>query len=329
MKPAPFRYRAPETVEEVVELLEEHGDEAKLLAGGQSLVPAMNFRLAQPAVLIDLNRVAGLSFLDEVAAGGSGTLAEGGGDGTAARAERDGSGANDKPQVLRIGAMTRQAILERDARVRASNPLLAAAIPYIAHRQIRNRGTVGGSIAHADPAAELPAVALASSARVKLVDSTGERWVDAADFFQGLFWTAMGPREVLTEVEVPPIPETTGWSFQEVARRHGDYALVGVAVTMTTDGDRFARVRIVLFAVGGAPVIAAAAEESLSGAPINATAISTAARVAAREDIDPLADIHASTEFRRHLAEVLVRRALHEALARATGQPSRQDNRIP
>ncbi len=289
MKPSPFLYRVPRSVEEAVDLLAEHGDEAKLLAGGQSLVPTMNFRLARPAVLLDLNRIPELAYVED---GGNG---------------------------LRIGAMTRQAKLEHDAGVAARSPLLAAAMPHVAHLQIRNRGTIGGSIAHADPAAEIPAVALATGARMKLRSRDGERWVAAEDFFHGFFFTAVEPADLLVEVEVPPLPAGTGWSFREIARRHGDFALVGVIATITIGKGRCEAARIVLFAVGGTPIVAAAAEACLRSGRLDAECFAEVARVAAFEDIDPVDDIHASADYRRRLTEVLVRRALSEAHGRARG----------
>lgn len=287
MKPAPFEYFAPTSLDGALELLAEHGDEAKLLAGGQSLVPTMNFRLARPAVLVDLNRVPEMAFVQA------------------------------SPGALTVGAMTRQASLERSAEVARHQPLLAAALPHIAHPQIRNRGTLGGSLAHADPAAELPAVAVALEAQVVVRGADGERRHDAGDFFHGLFTTALEPGEILSAVEFPALPHATGWSFQEVARRHGDYALVGVAATLRMTGDRCEQARVVLFAVGAGPTPAVHACESLAGTRINEARIGKAARRAAHDDIDPIGDIHASAPYKRHLAEVLVRRALHEATARA------------
>ncbi|MCH7823849.1 MAG: xanthine dehydrogenase family protein subunit M [Acidobacteria bacterium] len=308
MKPAPFEYKAPATTDEAVDLLAEHGWDAKLLAGGQSLVPAMNFRLAQPAVLLDLNRIDELAYIRTV------DSAEETGSTGSNVAEGDGGGG---AVGLRIGAMTRQAALERSAAIAAHSPLLAAALPYIGHPQIRNRGTIGGSIAHADPAAELPAIVVALDAELTIRNSEGERRVAAAEFFQGLFSTALGPNDLLIEVDIPALPAGTGWSFQEVARRHGDYALVGVAATVRLAGDVCEAARMVFLSVGGGPVIASNAEASLVGQPLDERRIGEAARLAASEDIDPVNDIHASVAYRRHLAEVLARRALHEAGARA------------
>ncbi len=312
MKPAPFEYKAPATTDEAVDLLAEHGWDAKPLAGGQSLVPAMNFRLAQPAVLLDLNRIDELAYIRTVNSAG----AENGLGGSNVPEGNGGGGAVG----LRIGAMTRQSTLERSAAIVAHSPLLAAALPYIGHPQIRNRGTIGGSIAHADPAAELPAIAVALGAELTIRNSEGERRVAAAEFFQGLFSTALGPNDLLVEVEIPAWPAGTGWSFQEVARRHGDYALVGVAATLRLAGDVCEAARMVFLSVGGGPVVASNAEASLVGRTLDERRIAEAARLAASEDIDPVNDIHASVAYRRHLAEVLARRALHEAGARARSE---------
>jgi aerobic carbon-monoxide dehydrogenase medium subunit len=287
MKPAAFAYHRPATLDGAIALLAEHGWDAKPLAGGQSLVPAMNFRLAQPAVLVDLNRVAGMDGVDEVA----------------------GS--------LRIGAMVRQRTVERSAVVAELAPLLAAALPHVAHPQIRARGTVGGSLAHADPAAELPAVMLALDAMLTLAGAEGEREVAATDFFTGLFGTALEPAELLTAIRIPAPPARSGWAFDEVSRRHGDFALAGIATTVALDAEgRCTDARIALFGVGDAPVLSAGAAAALAGAAPTDAAIRAAAAAAAAE-LDPPADVHASARYRRHLAEVMVRRALPVAFGRA------------
>lgn len=293
MKPAAFEYFAPKTVDETLALLARHGDEAKLLAGGQSLVPAMNFRLAQPAILIDLNRVEELFYIQ------------------------------NSDEEVRLGAMTRQTTIERSPLVQQQLPLLAEAMPYIAHSQIRNRGTIGGSLAHADPAAELPAVMLALGANFKLRSVSQERWVGAEEFFLGLFATALEPEELLVEVALPPRPERCGWAFQEVARRHGDYALAGVAARTTLNEDgRCESARLIFFSVGETPIASQQVSSRLDGETPTESAIREAAAAAAAEDIDPTSDIHASADFRRHLAEVLARRALLQACERASkGRP--------
>lgn len=296
MKPAPFQYYAPSSLQEALELLAAHGYDGKLLAGGQSLVPAMNFRLAQPSVLIDLNNVGELSYLRAAPRGG-----------------------------LAIGAMTRQRTLERSALVAEHAPLVAAAMPYIAHVQIRNRGTLGGSLAHADPAAELPAVMVALDAVFHLASRRGRRTVRAADFYQGLFTTALEADEMLVQIDVPAPEPHSGWAIQEFTRRHGDYAIVGVAARVQLDADgRCQTARLVYLSVGEGPVEAAGAAAALEGQPANDQTIRAAAAVAAQEDIEPQGDIHASAPYRRHLAEVLGRRALAEAFGRARGDAAHE-----
>jgi len=289
VKPAPFDYRRPETLDEALGIFAELGSDAKALAGGQSLVPAMNFRLARPEVLVDLNRLDPLAYIHEVADGG-----------------------------LRIGAMTRQRAAERSPVIGRRALLLAEAMPWVAHPQIRNRGTMGGSLAHADPAAELPAVMLALDAQFVLRSSTASRTVPAQDFFTGILSTALEPEELFTEVQIPPPALRTGVAFMELARRHGDFALVGVAVALTLNerGDCNSA-RIVLLSVGDGPVLASRASNALIGSVATPARIEEAARVAAETDIDPPSDIHASSAYRRQLAKVLVRRALTKAAERA------------
>jgi carbon-monoxide dehydrogenase medium subunit len=289
MKPAPFEYQAPASLEAALDALARHGGDAKLLAGGQSLIPVMNFRLAEPALLIDINKLAELDFI---------------------RRDEDGN--------LRIGAMVRQRRLERDPLVAEMAPLLHEAVPFIAHPQIRNRGTFGGSLAHADPAAELPALAVALGARFRLRRAGGDRWVAAEDFFAGLFATALEPDEMLVEAAIPPSPARTGWAFLEVARRHGDYAQVGVAARVTLDeSGRCREARLVYLSVGDAPVVAREAARLLEGEELSPEAIAAAAEKAAGDEMDPLGDIHATPEFKRHLARVLTRRVLQKAGERA------------
>ena len=289
MKPAPFEYFSPETVPEALALAAAHGDEARWLAGGQSLVPAMNFRLLEPAVLLDLNRLSGLAYIDETPEGG-----------------------------LVMGAMTRQRAVERSETVARLSPLLAESMPYIAHPQIRNRGTIGGSLAHADPAAELPVVAVTLDAQLRLQSERGERWVTADQFYEGLFTTALEPGELLTEIHFPAWPDGAGWSFQEVARRHGDYALVGVATILELAADgRCRRVRLVYLNVGERPVVARRAAAILEGQEMGEEEIRAAADLAAAEEIEPVADVHASVPYQRHLVQVLTGRALRQAQRRA------------
>ena len=293
MKPAAFDYFTPATVDEALALLAEHGGDAKPLAGGQSLIPAMNFRLARPAALVDLNRIAELSYI---------------------RSGRDG---------ITIGAMTRQRAVERSDVVARAVPLLAESLPSIAHPQIRNRGTVGGSIAHADPAAELPAVMLALEARFRAQSATGERSIPVAEFFKGMLETALAPGELLVEIAVPALPARTGTAFLEMARRHGDYALVGVAAVVTLDTKgRCHTARIAGFSVGDGPVLLAEAASVLAGQPPSEELLRAAGDAAATRDVDPPSDIHASAAYRRQLVAVLTRRALARAFARAGENPS-------
>jgi carbon-monoxide dehydrogenase medium subunit len=289
MKPAAFDYHRPGSLDEALALFAELGDEAKALAGGQSLVPAMNFRLARPGVLVDLNALTSLGFIEESAEGG-----------------------------LRIGAMTRQSAVERSRAVASRAPLLAEAMPWIAHPQIRNRGTIGGSLAHADPAAELPAVMLTLDARFVVQRRAGTRTIPAADFFTGILSTALAADELLTEVEIPPRVPRSGHAFVEVARRHGDYALVGVAAEVMLDETRAcASARIALFSVGDVPMLAPNAMAAMVGRAPDREAIDEAARAAAELDVNPPGDIHASPAYRRQLTKVLVARALRTAFERA------------
>ena len=289
MKPAPFAYHAPDSVEAALELAARHGPDARWLAGGQSLVPAMNFRLVEPAVLVDLNRLSELDYIEETGRKG-----------------------------LRIGAMARQRRVERAPAVGRLCPLLADVMPHVAHPQIRNRGTIGGSLVHADPAAELPVAAVALDAQLRVRSVEGERTVAAADFFQGLFTVDLAPEEMLVEVQFPPWLPGAGWSFLEVARRHGDYALAGVAALLALDGDgRCRRARLVYLNLADRPVDARQAAQQLEGEKVTEEAITAAAHTAAAEEIDPVADVHASAGYQRHLARVLTLRALRQALARA------------
>lgn len=293
MKPAAFRYVRPSSVDEAISVLAAEGHGAKPLAGGQSLIPAMNFRLSQPAVLVDLGELEELRGIRE---GGS-------------QVGRDG---------LYVGAMTRHSDVERSPLVKERAPLLAEAMPWIAHPQIRNRGTVGGSLAHADPAAELPAVMLALDARLHVRGPRGERIVGFDDFCTGLFTTALAPDELLTGIEIPAPSARTGCAFVEMSRRHGDFALVGVCAVVTKDSSGVCtRARVSLLSVGDGPVCARTAEDLLRGQPVDAEAVRAAAEAAATADIDPPADIHASAEYRRQLARVLTARALTTAAARA------------
>jgi carbon-monoxide dehydrogenase medium subunit len=289
VKPAPFEYADPRTLPDALEQLAAHGDDAKVLAGGQSLVPMLNLRLARPGVVVDVNRVAGLDTLEE----------------------RDG--------VVRVGALVRQRTLERWAGDRA--PLLAAALRSIGHTAIRARGTVAGSLAHADPAAELPALVLCLDGSVVARSRRGERVVPAADLFAGPLMTTLGADELVTETRWPLPPRHAGWGFHEVARRHGDFALVGVAAVVTVRGGRVERAAVSLFGVGPTPVRATAAEARLLGQAPTAAAVDEAARAAAA-GLDPADDLHAPASYRRRVARTLTARALADALALAKDQAS-------
>jgi carbon-monoxide dehydrogenase medium subunit len=287
MKPAPFKYTAPETVPEALSLLTEHGYDAKILAGGQSLVPMMNFRLVQPAVIVDINRIPDLSFIK-------------------------------KDKGLLLGAMVRHSQAENDPLVKDLAPLIHETMPKIATVQIRNRGTIGGSLSHADPSAELVVVTTALEARFKLQKQKAERWVSADDFFVGLLMTCMEPEELLVEIEIPPLAPRTGWSLKEVARRPHDFALVGVAALLALDKkDRCEKAKLVYLSAGDGPISAPEAAGLLEGEEITPELITAAGEKASRDEIDPGSDIHATAEFRRHLANVLTRRALEEAYQRA------------
>ncbi len=289
MKPPPFEYIAPDTQAEALEAARQAGSDAKFLAGGQSLVPAMNFRISQPALLIDLNRVPGLDYIRR----------------------DDGSGVH-------FGSMTRQRRLELDPIVAADVPLLAEAVPFIAHPQIRNRGTLGGSLAHADPASELPVIAVALDAQMRLASTTGDRWVAAKDFFQGMFTTALAPDEMLVEVVLPATPKRSGSAFLEFSRRRGDYALMGVAAILRLDeAGACSAARLVFLNAGDGPVEAPQAASMLSGRRIDTSIAESAAAHAAEKEIEPLGNLHATPSYQRHLARVLGRRAILLAAQRA------------
>ena len=267
-------------------MLEQHGPEAKLLAGGQSLVPLLNMRLARPTVVVDVGRVAGLDYVRE----------------------EDGA--------LAIGAMTSQRTIERSELVEQRLPLLRAATRLVGHPQIRNRGTVGGSIAHADPAAEYPAVALALDAQMRVAGPGGERVIEAADFFVTYLTTALEPSDVLTEVRMPLLPGGAGWSIVEIARRHGDFALAGAVVTLSVDSGSIKDPRVVLFGVGATPIRVREAEERLAGESPSEALFTEAGKLVSEVIDEPLSDIHATAEFRRHLAGVMAQRGLAEAAGR-------------
>ena len=287
MKPPPFEYHDPETTAEAVGLLAEQGDEVKVLAGGQSLVPLLNFRLARPDRLVDINRIDELSYI------------------------RETSGS------LQIGAMTRQSTLEVSDLARTHCPLLVDALKWVGHAQIRNRGTVGGSVAHADPAAELPLVCSALDARLRVQSASGERTVDAADFFVTHLTTAIQPDELLTEIEVPKLADRTGTAVVEFARRHGDFALGGAAVALTLDASgKTSDVRIALLSAAPTPIRATDAEQAISGNVVDEE-LAREAQALTEAAISPTGDIHGGAEYRRGLIGAMVRRAVLEANERA------------
>ena len=288
MKPAPFRYVAARTLEQALQVKAEYGDEAHFLAGGQSLVPTMNFRLTQPSVLIDINPLTKLAGMRTSA-----------------------------PDSVRVGALTRYGKLERDPATARDLPLIHEALPHIAHPQIRNRGTIGGNLAHADPASEMPAIVLALAGKLRAQSVRGERWIAAADFFVGALTTALEPDEMLMEVELPVAKPRSGACFLEVSRRRGDFAIIGVACTVGLDEDERCNIaRIGLCNAGETPIFAAAASESLVGRQIGKLEIDEAADLVQRA-VDPGGSIHASKEFQRHIAGVLTARALNTANERA------------
>jgi CO/xanthine dehydrogenase FAD-binding subunit len=287
MKPAPFKYVVASSLDHALSVKAEYGDEARFLAGGQSLIPAMNFRLARPAVLIDINGLGELAGIS--------------------RSQGNG---------IRVGALTRYSALERNGDFLLACPLFADALPHIAHPQIRNRGTIGGNLSHADPASELPAVATAMAARMRIKSAGNEREVAATDFFVGLLTTDIAADEMLVEVLFPEPKPRTGACFMEVARRRGDFALAGVAAIVTLDlEERCLDLRLALCGVGETPVEASGAAASLVGRRLTDKTIeAVAADVQAL--IAPSGNVHASPDYQRHIAGVLVSRAIRTAQQR-------------
>lgn len=287
MKPPSFAYHDPETVDEAIGLLVEYGDEAKILAGGQSLVPMLNFRLLSPSCLVDINRIEALAGIRET---------------------QDG---------VVIGSATRQRAVERSDVVKRMCPLLNEAMPNIAHFQIRNRGTVGGSLSHADPAAELPAVMTALGASFVVKGQNGERRVAAGDFFVGYLTTDLDLDEIVTDIHIPAQPKACGSAFLEMSRRHGDFALAGVACWVTVDEvGACTAARIALTGVAETPYRAASVEEALVGTLLDDAACADAVGPLAAT-LDPPEDLHASADYRRHAAGILVTRAVSLAAKRA------------
>jgi carbon-monoxide dehydrogenase medium subunit/6-hydroxypseudooxynicotine dehydrogenase subunit alpha len=283
VKPPPFEYMDPRSLDEAIGLLAEHGEDGKILAGGQSLVPLLNFRLASPSVIVDVNRVGELSYLRR----------------------RDG--------VLHIGALCRQTRLEQSPVAQEGWGLLGDALAFVAHPQIRNRGTIGGSAAHADPAAELPVALCALDATFVARSSRGERRLPADEFFVTHLTTTLEPDELLVEVEVPTLPEGTGHAFEEYSRRHGDFALGGAAVLVMGNGDGAVKeARISMLGAADTPLRAREAEQALQGRTLDEDSAAEAAQLATR-DIEPTGDIHGSSSYRKRLIEAMVRRALLRA----------------
>ena len=286
MKLPSVEYEAPATVAAAVDLLAEHQDEASVLAGGQSLIPLLALRLARPALLIDINGLQELS------------------------------GVSASNGWVAVGAMTREHVAEDSKTIADSVPLLAAALPLIGHEAIRNRGTIGGSLAHADPAAELPAVARALDAEFVVRGRSGERVIPAAEWFEGYLTTSRRADELLAEVRFPAAAPGTGVAFHEVARRHGDFAIVGLAASLTLSGGTISDARLAFAGISDVPVRASGAEDLLRGEIPSAELFDQAAR-RATEDIDPPADLHGSSEYRKKVAAALVRRGLQAAAENA------------
>ncbi len=283
MKFPDFEYACPTSLDEALVLLKERGADAVLLAGGQSLMPILAFRLAMPGILVDLKKVPGL--------GEIGIDADG----------------------VRLGANVRWCEIDRNPRLAAAHPLLVEAIGHVAHYQIRNRGTVGGSLAYADPAAELPGVAVTCDAKIVIVGGSGERIVEAADFFLGALTTSLEPGEIITGLRLPAWPEDRRWAFLEFARRRGDFALAGTAIYYDVDADgRAVDTHIGVIGASDRPHRLKGAEGAISGSAVDADAIAAAAAAASRE-VDPMEDFHAPAAYRRALVETLVTRALNQA----------------
>jgi len=286
MKPRGFDYIAPTTLQDALQALHDGGEEARVLAGGQTLVPIMNFRLATPDLLVDINGVRELSGID---------------------VQPDGS--------LRIGAMTRHRMVELSNLVRDAMPMLHAAMPLIAHVQIRNRGTIGGSLAHADPSAEWPALCLALDAKITVTNLSGSRVIPAAEFSQGMLTTALEPGEILTAVDFPPWKPGRRFGLQEMSRRTGDFALAGIACTVDFDGsDTVTASRIVVFGVEDQPLLLDAVSSAIRGRKLTDALLRDVGELAATV-VSPRSDFHASEDYRRELVDVLLRRALAQAAA--------------
>lgn len=286
MKPPPFEYLAVESVDAAVGALAEAGGDGKIIAGGQSLLPMLNFRLLRPSVLIDINRVPDLAYV------------------------------RDDGDRIRIGALTRHYMLQTSELVATQLPVLHEAMQHVAHLAIRNRGTIGGSLSHADPAAELPMMTLLLDANLDIQSASGRRTIGAQDFFLGALTTALEEDDMVVEIDVPKLPARTGWAFEEVARRSGDFALACVAVTLSNREDKFDRVHIGMMGVGETPMRADEAEALLEGQPYSDGLVAAAINLI-RASVEPNTDLHASSDYRRHLVGILAERAIKKAWTRA------------
>lgn len=288
MKPVKFDYYAPSSVPEALDTLAELGYDGKILAGGQSLIAAMNFRMARPAALVDLNNIPELSYIKPAADGG-----------------------------VSIGTMTRVSTVEHDPEVAKRFPLLAEVAKFIAHPQIRCRGSFGGAIAHADPAGQLPSIAVAMDANILIRGKGNERWVKAPELIIGPFMTVIEPEEMLAEVVLPANPPHTGSNYSQVSRQSGGYAQAAVASVVTMDGDKVKNVRLVLMSVGEVPILSQKAVEIMIGVKPTSDVLKAVAEAVAASEIDPATDLHATADYRRTLIRVLVTRSLAESIARA------------
>lgn len=288
MKPAPFAYARPHSLDEALQLLAENADDGKVLAGGQSLLPILNFRMLRPSVLIDINRIADLSFLREEETG------------------------------LRLGALTRHQVLATSPLVRQRFPVLSAAMEHVAHLAIRNRGTCGGSLTHADPAAEWPMMAILLDAGITTKSSSATHTHAARDFFLGPLTSAVGEDEIVTEIFLPYLPDGTGWGFEEFAQRSGDFAIAAVAATVTIRDGVAGEVRLAAMGVDSTPLRFPGIEDRLTGNRLTTTLVHEAARQASAA-VEPNTDLKASADYRRHLVATLAQRVLNAAWARAGG----------
>jgi len=288
MKPPAFDYVVADSLDMAAAALAEAGDEAKIIAGGQSLVPMLNFRLLRPSVLVDINPITRLAFIEEAG------------------------------ETIRVGALTRHFQLETSPLVARHLPVLSCAMTHVAHLAIRNRGTIGGSLSHADPAAELPMLALLLDATLHVVSASATRSTAASDFFVEAMTVDLAADEIITEITLPKLPPQTGWGFEEVARRHGDFALAAAAATLTVSDGTITQARIALTGVGPTALRASEAEALLVGEALG-TGLTARVIAAVRGAIEPETDLHASSDYRRHLAGVLAGRAVSAAWRRANG----------